>query len=187
MFKVKLHLKLLILFILSFQIETQASDFNKRADAHFGVEVNILWPFPPFRTYEIKFTAGLNDQISAVVGYGSQQWTYSGVRHNQGTMNSHALLLGARAFPWRANNTNFEYTAWLAYDHFQDVKGERYQGFSLAHEFYLGYQLYLGDSRTYVLPQWNAGFYSYKAYALPMDDNYVFDFLPKVSLGKDFK
>ncbi len=173
--------------IFGFSPTAQAGDFDKRADARFGVEINILWPLPPFRTYEIKFTAALNEHFSAVIGYGKQNWNYTGDRHNRGTMDSHALLIGARAFPWRANNTTLEYTAWLGLDHFMDEQGKSYRGFSLAHEFYLGYLLYLGNSRTYVLPQWNAGFYQYKAYTLPKNDNYVFDFLPKISLGRDFK
>jgi hypothetical protein len=86
--------------------------------------------------------------------------------------------------PW--NNVSLEYTAWLCKDVFNHKNGNTYRGFSYANEFYLGYAWYFGSSPFYVHPQWNAGFWSWKSYDMPMDDLYVFDFLPKVSLGADF-
>ncbi len=170
----------------------RAGNYSEHSDPGFGAEINILWPFPPFRTYEVKLRGKLGHGVEAVVGYGRQAWTYEGKRHNEGTIDSHALLLGMRAFPLAASrggawgNASVEYTAWLCHDVFHHKNGNTYRGFSYANEFYLGYAWYLGSSPVYLLPQWNAGFYSYKAYQLPLDDDYVFDFLPKLTLGMDF-
>lgn len=161
-----------------------AGDYADRADRRLGVELNVLWPFPPFSTYEVKLRGKLGHGVEAVVGYGRQAWTYTGERHNKGTMDSHALLLGARVIPW--NNVSLEYTAWLCKDVFNHKNGNTYRGYSYANEFYLGYAWYFGSSPFYVHPQWNAGFWSWKSYEMPMDDLYVFDFLPKLSLGADF-
>lgn len=162
-----------------------AGDYRDHADRKLGVELNVLWPFPPFSTYEIKFRGKLGYGVEGVIGYARQAWTYDGKRHNQGTMDSHALLLGARSYLFGTNAT-VEYTAWLCKDLFHHRNGQDYRGFSYANEFYLGYVYYIPKTQAYVLPQWNAGFWSYKSYALPLDDDYVFDFLPKLSLGMDF-
>ena len=148
------------------------------------MELNILWPFAPFSTYEVKLRGKVGRGVEAVVGYGRQAWTYKGKRHNRGEMDSHALLLGARAFP--IGNVSVEYTAWLCKDVFDHENVTTYRGLSFANEFYLGYAWYFGRTPVYIHPQWNAGFYSWKSYSMPMDDEYVFDFLPKVSLGMDF-
>jgi hypothetical protein len=166
---------LLSLLILS---PARGEDYRSHDDRSFGAEVNILWPFPPFRTYEVKLRA-------KVAGYGRQAWTYTGTRHNRGKMDSHALLLGSRAYLF-GTGASVEYTAWLGRDVFAHENGRTYRGFSYANEFYLGYTWYVPGSNVYLLPQWNAGFWSYKSYRLPQDDLYVFDFLPKVSLGMDF-
>ncbi len=163
----------------------QAGDTRDHLDQKLGVEVNVLWPFPPFKTYEVKLRGKLGHGVEAVVGYGRQAWTYTGKRHNQGTIHSHALLLGSRVTLFNTN-ASIEYTAWLCKDLFQHVNGQTYRGFSYANEFYLGYAYYFPNTNAYILPQWNAGFYSYKSYAMPLNDNYVFDFLPKVSLGLEF-
>jgi hypothetical protein len=163
----------------------RADGYADNRDKTFGVEVNILWPFPPFRTYEVKFRTKLGHGVEAVVGYGRQAWTYEGRRHNEGTMDSHALLLGVRSALF-GTNANLEYTAWLCKDRFAHKNGTTYAGYSYANEFYLGYAYYLPGVPAYVLPQWNAGFYSGKTYDMPLDDNFVFDFLPKLSLGYEF-
>lgn len=164
---------------------SRADDYKENTDKRLGVEVNILWPFPPFRTYEIKFRGKLGYGVEAVVGYGRQAWTYTGKRHNRGAMDSHALLLGGRSYLF-GTNASLEYTAWLCKDRFSHENGRTYSGYSYANEFYLGYAWYLPGRSAYVLPQWNAGFWSWKSYELPMNDYYVFDFLPKLSLGMDF-
>jgi hypothetical protein len=175
---------LLLLAALAAAVPARAGDYAEHNDRRLGVELNILWPFPPFRTYEVKLRGKLGYGVEAVVGYGRQAWTYEGTRHNKGTMDSHALLLGLRAFAW--DNVSVEYTAWFCRDVFDHVNGRTYRGFSYANEFYLGYAWYFGNSPFYIHPQWNAGFYSYKSYDLPLNDDYVFDFLPKISLGADF-
>ncbi|MDB5106551.1 MAG: hypothetical protein JWP91_4240 [Fibrobacteres bacterium] len=164
--------------------QAHAGDYADRADRRLGVEVNVLWPLPPFSTYEIKFRGKLGHGVEAVIGYGRQAWTYKGKRHNQGEIDSHALLIGARAYP--VGNVSVEYTAWLCKDVFHHVNGRTYSGYAYANEFYLGYAYYFGQSPIYVLPQWNAGFYSWKSYEMPLNDDYVFDFLPKLSVGADF-
>jgi hypothetical protein len=162
----------------------QAGGYADHAAQRLGVEVNLLWPLPPFNTYEIKFRGKLGHGVEAVLGYGRQAWNYQGSRHNKGEIDSHALLLGVRTFP--VGNVSVEYTAWLCKDVFHHANGQTYRGFSYANEFYLGYAYYFGRAPVYVFPQWNAGFYSYKSYQLPLNDNYVFDFLPKLSVGADF-
>lgn len=162
-----------------------ADGYADNRDRRFGVELNVLWPFPPFRTYEVKLRGKLGAGVEAVAGYGRQAWTYTGKRHNRGTMDSHALLLGARAALF-GTDASVEYTAWLCRDRFAHENGKSYRGFSYANEFYLGYAYYLPGYPAYILPQWNAGFWSWKSYGMPMDDRYVFDFLPKLSLGMDF-
>jgi hypothetical protein len=169
---------------LAAALRVQAGGYADRASQRLGVEVNVLWPLPPFSTYEVKFRGKPGYGVEAVVGYGRQAWRYKGERHNKGEMDSHALLLGARAFP--IGNVSVEYTAWLCKDIFRHVNGQTYRGISFANEFYLGYAYYFGQSPFYALPQWNAGFYSYKSYRLPLNDNYVLDFLPKLSVGADF-
>ncbi len=170
--------------MLALPAPARAGDYRERDDRRLGVEVNILWPFAPFSTYEVKLRGKVGPGVEAVVGYGRQAWTYKGTRHNKGKMDSHALLLGARAFP--IGNVSIEYTAWLCKDRFSHENGTTYRGFSYANEFYLGYAWYFGQSAMYVHPQWNAGFYSWKSYSMPLNDDYVFDFLPKISLGMDF-
>jgi hypothetical protein len=170
--------------VLASAVSAHAGNYDDHAGDKLGVELNILWPFPPFRTYEVKLRGKLGHGVEAVVGYGRQAWTYKGTRHNKGEMDSHALLLGVRTFP--VGNVSVEYTAWLCKDVFDHVNGQTYRGFSFANEFYLGYAYYFGKSPIYLFPQWNAGFYSYKSYDLPLNDDYVFDFLPKLSVGVDF-
>lgn len=162
-----------------------AGDYSDHRAQEFGVELNVLWPFAPFHTLEIKFRGKLGDGVEAVVGYGRQFWTYQGKRHNPGRMDSHALLLGTRIY-LDGTDASVEYTAWLCHDVFHHDNGQTYRGFSLDNEFYLGYSYYLPGTNTYVLPQWNAAFWSYKTYSMPINDLYVFDFLPKLSLGADF-
>lgn len=166
------------------QLLPKAGYYDDHTAAKLGVDLNILWPFPPFRTCEVKLRGKLGHGIEAVIGYGRQAWTYTGTRHNKGEMDSHALLLGVRTFP--IGNVSVEYTAWFCKDVFDHVNGRTYRGFSFANEFYLGYAYYFGKSPVYLFPQWNAGFYSYKSYDPPLNDDYVFDFLPKLSLGVDF-
>ena len=173
-----------VVLLLSLSL-ARAEDYRAHADQGLGAEVNILWPFPPFRTYEVKFRAKVAPGVEAVVGYGRQAWTYKGTRHNKGEMDSHALLLGSRVYV-AGTGASVEYTAWLARDVFHHENGQTYRGFSYANEFYVGYTWYVPGSNVYLLPQWNAGFWSYKSYRLPQDDLYVFDFLPKLSLGMDF-
>ena len=177
---------MLLLFTIALTCQSIfAGDYENHFTKRLGVEVNILWPFPPFRTYEIKFRGKLGYGVEAVVGYGMQAWTYKGTRHNEGTINSHALLLGARSYLF-GTNTSLEYTAWLCHDIFHHENGQTYRGFSYANEIYLGYAWYLPNTNAYVLPQWNAGFWSYKTYHMPKNDLYVFDFIPKLSLGMDY-
>ena len=164
---------------------SSAAPYRASDDFRLGAELNILWPFPPFRTYEVKFRGKVTPGIEAVVGYGRQAWTYTGTRHNKGRMDSHALLLGSRAYLF-GTDASIEYTAWLGRDALHHENGRTYRGFSYANEFYLGYTWYAPNTNFYVLPQWNAGFYSYKSYEPPLDDRYVFDFLPKLSVGVDF-
>ncbi len=160
-------------------------DYAHHRGQSIGVELNILWPFAPFHTYEIKFRGKLGDGVEAVVGYGRQFWTYDGTRHNPGRIDSHALLLGTRSYLF-GTNASLEYTAWLCHDVFHHDNGTTYRGFSLDNEFYAGYSYYLPATNAYLLPQWNAAFWSYKSYSMPVNDLYVFDFLPKLSLGMDF-
>jgi hypothetical protein len=164
---------------------SHADGYAENRDKSVGVEVNILWPFPPFRTYEVKLRGKLGYGVEAVVGYGRQAWTYKGERHNRGTMDSHALLVGARTALF-GTNANLEYTAWLCKDRFAHENGRTYAGYSYANEFYVGYAYYFPGTPAYVLPQWNWGFWSWKSYEMPLDDLYVFDFLPKVSVGYEF-
>lgn len=102
---------------------SRADGYAENRDKSLGVEVNILWPF---RTYE-------------------------GKRHNQGTMDSHAMLLGARAALF-GTNASLEYTAWLCKDRFAHENGNTYSGYSYANEFYLGYAYYPPGLPAYVLP-----------------------------------
>jgi hypothetical protein len=174
-----------LLTALAAASSARADGYRAHDDLGFGAEVNILWPLPPFRTYEIKFRGKVAPGVEAVIGYGHQTWTYSGKRHNEGRINSHALLLGSRAYLF-GTGTSVEYTAWLGHDVFHHENGHTYRGFSYANEFYLGYTWYVPNSNVYVLPQWNAGFWSWKSYTMPQNDLYVFDFLPKISVGMDF-
>ncbi|HAO99707.1 MAG TPA: hypothetical protein DCQ83_06650 [Fibrobacteres bacterium] len=167
------------------QVSIPAADYTDHRDQRFGVELNILWPLPPFSTYEIKFRGKVGSGIEGVVGYARQLWTYKGKRHNPGHMDSHALLLGTRSYLF-GTNTSVEYTAWLCHDVFHHDNGQTYRGFSLNNEFYLGYSYYFPHSRVYVLPQVNASFWSYKSYSMPLNDLYVFDSFPKLSVGTDF-
>jgi hypothetical protein len=162
------------------------SSYQRRADTSFGIELNFLWLAPPFKTVELKAWTRLSDSVDLVFGYGGQFWTIDQEKMNSGTMESHALILGARGYLFKTN-TVLEYDTWLAYDKLHGKDGNTYAGFSQSNEFMLGYQFYYGNSNTYSIAGLNYGFWAYKAYKTPIDDRFVATILPKFMVGEGIK
>jgi hypothetical protein len=163
-----------------------ASDYDKRAETTFGIELNLLWLAPPFKTIEVKAFVKASDSVDFVFGYGKQLWTYAGETMSPGTMNSDALILGVRGYLYKTN-TETEYDTWLAYDRLTDPKGDVHAGFSQSNEFFAGYQFYYGDSYTYSTGGINAGFWAYKSYETAVDDRFIPTVLPKFLIGRGVK
>ncbi len=162
------------------------SDYQKRAQTTVGLELNLLWLAPPFKTIELKAWFNVSDSTDIVVGYGHQAWTYSGTTMNAGKMNSDALILGVRGYLFQTN-TIAEYDTWLAYDRFDHENGKHYEGFSQSNEFFGGYQFYFGSSYFYGAAGLNAGFWGWKSYETPIDDRFTLTVLPKFFVGQQFK
>jgi hypothetical protein len=179
---------LIILNLLGHATTTRAdiSSYDRRAAMSFGVEINLLWLAPPFKSIELKAWTRLSDSVDFVFGYGGQFWSIDSEKMNSGTMNSHALILGARAYLFKTD-TLVEYDTWLAYDRLDDRNGKRYAGFSQSNEFFGGYQFFYGGSNTYSTAGLNLGFWSYKGYAAPIDDRFVPTILPKFFVGEGIK
>jgi hypothetical protein len=163
-----------------------ANDYDKRAETTFGIELNLLWLAPPFKTIEVKAFVKASDSVDFVFGYGKQLWTYDGNVMSPGTMNSDALILGVRGYVFKTN-AETEYDTWLAHDRLVDPKGEVHSGFSQSNEFFAGYQFYYGDSYTYSSAGINAGFWAWKSYDTAIDDRFIPTVLPKFLLGRGVK
>jgi hypothetical protein len=162
------------------------SDYQKRAGTSVGIELNLLWLIPPFKTIEAKVWVKMSDSVDFVIGYGNQAWTYDGTAMNAGTMHSDALILGARGYLFQTN-TEVEYDTWLAHDRLDHKNGKEYSGFSQSNEFFAGYQFYYGDSYTYSTAGINTGFWAWKSYETPIDDRFIPTILPKFLLGREIK
>jgi hypothetical protein len=162
------------------------SDYQKRAETSAGVELNLLWLSPPFRTVEAKMWVRVTDSVDFVFGYGHQSWTYDGNSMNRGKMLSDGLILGVRGYLFQTN-TEVEYDTWLAHDRLNHENGKEYSGFSQSNEFFAGYQFYYGSSYTYSTAGLNAGFWAWKGYTTPIDDRFVPALLPKFFLGREVK
>jgi hypothetical protein len=178
-----------VLFNVLFSISSANADessYQRRADMSFGIELNVLWLAPPFKTIELKAWTRVSDSLDFVFGYGGQFWTIDSEKVNSGTMNSHALILGVRGFLFKTD-TVVEYDTWLAYDRLDAKDGHRYAGFSQSNEFFAGYQFFYGGSNTYSIAGINSGFWGYKSYDAPIDDRFVLTTLPKFIVGEGIK
>jgi hypothetical protein len=162
------------------------SSYQRRADTSFGIELNLLWLPAPFKTIEVKAWTRLSDSVDFVFGYGGQFWNLESEKMNSGSMNSHALILGARAYLFKTD-TVVEYDTWLAHDVLTQKDGKQYSGFSQSNEFMAGYQFYYGGSNTYSIAALNLGFWAFKGYDAPIDDRFVPTILPKFLVGEGIK
>jgi hypothetical protein len=164
-----------------------STNYDRHVGRGVGIEVNILWPLPPFKTYEVKLLVPVSDGADLVIGWGHQAWTIpESDKVNPGTMDSHALILGVKQFLFRTSAVG-EYDAWLAHDHFTNRDGKVYDGYSLSNEFFGGYEFYLGGTRATVTTGMNAGFWSYKSYTQAIDDRFTWTVVPKVNAGFESK
>jgi hypothetical protein len=181
----KIELGIGLLLVLSSMSVAHAESTNdaRHANRGIGIEVNLLWPLPPFSTYEVKLLVPITHGADLVIGWGHQVWTIGeGMGVNPGTIDSHALILGAKQFLFHTSAVA-EYDAWLAHDHFQNRDGKIYDGWSWSNEFFGGYEFYLGGTRATLTPGINAGFWAAKSYTQAIDDRFVWTVLPKVSGG----
>ncbi|MBS1960968.1 MAG: hypothetical protein JST04_02045 [Bdellovibrionales bacterium] len=175
-------------FLVASVSSADSTNFRRHADSRVQLDVNLAWPFPPFRTWEVKLGFRVGDSTDLVVGYGRQAWTITDIPGiNPGTIDSHALILGARQYVARTGAIA-EYDAWLAHETFLPPDGRALRGWSLSNEFFGGYVFFLGATHATVTPGLNAGFWSWKSYGheQPIDDRYQWTILPKVLGGAAF-
>ena len=173
----------LVLAGVSSPVSADSSNYSRHVERGVGIDVTVLWALPPFKTYEVKLMIPVSDGADLVVGYGRQAWTIGeGAKVNPGTMDSHALILGAKQFLFRTS-TVAEYDAWICHDRLTAPDGSIASGWSLSHEFFGGYQFYFGNTRAYTTAGVNAGFWSWKSYSQPKDDRFVWTILPKLNAG----
>ncbi len=175
-----------LLLLVSFTALGATSNDLRHRERNFGIEVNILWPFEPFRTTEVKFLFPIAEGGDLVLGWGRQNWTIGeGASVNPGTMDSHALILGVKQFIAHTSAV-VEYDAWLAHDRLKNLDGSYSVGWSWSNEFFIGNEFYLGNTFTTITPGINAGFWAYKTYPQKIDDRFIWTVLPKVNAGFDF-
>jgi hypothetical protein len=170
--------------ILACQQAANADNYSRHNDQQFGVEVNVLWLVHPFSTYEVKLWARIGDSMDAIVGFGDQAWTLDTGEMTHGHMNSQALILGVRGHLFRSG-TVVELDNWIAHDHLTQKDGTVYEGYSISHELFGGYQAYLGAGHFSLTSGVNVGAWSAKTYTTPHDDRFIPTILPKISLGYD--
>jgi hypothetical protein len=161
-----------------------ASSVSPRNEVKVGLEVNLLWALPPFKTYEIRVFAGVASSLEVSLGYGRQEWTYEGDSLTQGTMKSDALILGTRYYIDQSR-VFIDYSAWVMKDRLLTPQSKLLEGPALSHEFFAGYRI--GEGSAYFSPGMNLGFYSYRPYTEPVDDRYKITIVPKIVGGVEIK
>ncbi len=166
------------LIALMFLVGSARADFPRRDEFRAGLEVNLLWILPPFRTYEVRAFVGVASNVELSLGYGLQKWSYAGDQLTPGTIHSDGLITGARYY--LPHNRNFlDYSAWWMKDEFVLVDGEKRNGPALSHEFFVGHQI--GGGQWSWSPGINFGFYSHRPYVAPRDDRGIWTIVPKIS------
>jgi hypothetical protein len=175
-------MKFFVLFMILFSSSAFSSDMPERKGV-FGLEHNLLWDIPPFKTYEFRAFYGVSKSFEINGGYGRQGWTYKGNSLTKGTIQSDALVLGARYYILQSRYF-IDYSAWIMQDQFTLESGEVKKGSSLSHEFFTGYRFDHG--KFYWSPGINFGFYSHRHYTSPNDDRFKLTFVPKLVIGYQF-
>jgi hypothetical protein len=179
-----MKLKFLLLFFLLFSAFTQAycSEIPDRT-GNYGLEHNLLWDFPPFKTYEFRGYYGISNTFEVNAGYGRQGWTYKGNSLTKGTIQSDALVLGLKHYFFQTRYF-IDYSAWIMKDRFTLENGAVKKGWALSHEFFAGYRF--DYKKFYWSPGINFGFYSHRHYTSPNDDRFKLTFVPKLVIGYQF-